>query len=727
MVSFDPLVGAREHGGTYHVVRTDGATGGGGVTLDAGAERVTAGPGWPAVIVTDGSGVVVHWSESAEATYGWSAAEALGRRVGELVMDPVEADAATAILAGMGAGESWEGAFQVRHRDGSTFVAHVRDTAVFDEHGAVVAVVGLSYPVGADRLPLLAAERGMRTSAERAAERLRRLQQLTAELAAALTAETVVRCVLDRGTALEGAGSGSVWLLDRERAVLRFAGATGDASERAGAFAEISLDADLPGAAVTRSGRAIYLTSRADRDARWPALAGTPTPMEALAVVPLVVAERAIGCVAFGFPEEREFGAGERDFLTALANVTAQALERTRLFEAERTASGRLAFLADASRVLNASLDYESTLHRVVVLLHERFAASVAVDVVNPDGSLDRVVATDADRLRHVTARPGTVTWEVLHGAGPRIVPDTGAGPALVVPLAARGRVVGVVYAGREPGAAAFTDEDLALARDLGARAGSAVDNARLFAARTAVAETLQRSLLPPRLPDVPGLDLAARYRPAHAGIDVGGDFYDCFAVRDGWAFVIGDVVGSGPRAAAVTTLVRHTARAVAPYVTGPDDVVRAVREAIVAGGDDEVFCTLLYGAVERVRDGMRLTIVGAGHPLPYVVRLDGRVEQVPAGGSLLGAVPVDVVPVEVLLRPGDTFVGVTDGVLEARPPRGWEDGPVFFEEDRLVEVLARTAGRPAVEVVAEVEMAVLEFADGRPRDDIAVLVLRAR
>lgn len=712
--------------------------------------------GWPAVIVTDADLTVVHWSRSASAVYGWTEAEALGRGVGELISDPVEAEASAAILSQLAAGDAWEGAWRVRHKDGTSFVAHVRDTPVFDETGQLVAIVGLSYPVGETRLPLLAAERGARSSAERATERLRRLQHVTAELSRALTTTEVLDIVIRRGTELEGAGSGSVWLL--EGGELRWGAGVGLAPGIEQTYARIPLDLDVPGPAVVRAKRALYLRSRAERDERWPLVAGTPTTMEAIAVLPLVVDDRAIGCLSFGFPDEREFGEGERDYLAALANVCAQALDRARLFEAERAANRRVAFLAEASRVLNTSLDYATTLQGLVSLLLDAFAALVVVDLLAPDGSVERVAMGHVDpekrpaleALRNNPIKHGTAGWEALRTGEPVVIPEVtddeiraataseemyqaaiavDIGPAMVVPLTARGRVLGALYLARPRGSAVFTGDDLELAVELASRAGQAVDNARLFSARTMVAETLQRSLLPPRLPDVPGLELAARYRPLHAGIEVGGDFYDCYPVGDGWAFMIGDVVGNGPRAAAVTAVVRHTARAVAPYVSGPGAVVRAVREALVAGDDDEVFCTLLYGAVSHSSAGVRLDVVGAGHPPPFLVRASGLVERVPTRGALLGAVPpVGLDPEPVTLAPGDALVCVTDGVLEARRAPAWgEPGDErFFDEEGLVAVLRATARGSADEVAGAIEAAVLEFTDGRAPDDVAILVLRA-
>ena len=715
---------------------------------------------WPAIVVTTPDGTIVHWSDSATAVYGWDAAEVLGRPIGEVTVDPSEADRGAEILARLAVGESWEGPFRVRHRDGSTFMAHVRDTPVTDAQGRLVGILGLSYPVGEARFPLLAAERSARNAAERAGDRLRRLQQATVALSAATTTEEVAETVLRRGIELEQAGSGALWLLDESGGMLRFAAALGAAPGTKSRFAVLPLDADLPGPAVVRTGRPLYLRSVADRDAQWPALAGVPSAMEALAVVPLIVEGRAIGCLSFGFPEKREFGAGERDFLGALANVSAQVLDRARLHDAERRASARVAFLAEASRVLGGSLDYEQTLQRVVELLLDAFASFVIIDVVDANGVLQHAAMAHVDpakrdalgRLADVPLLPGTPVWEVLRTGVPRIVPEVtdealreaagseerfeaakeiAVGSVMIVPMTARGRTIGLLFLARDRGAEVFADDDLTLADDLASRAAAAIDNARLFAARTAVAETLQRSLLPPSLPDVPGLELAARYRPALAGLDVGGDFYDCFPVGDGWAFMIGDVVGSGPKAAAVTAVVRHTARAVAPYVPGPADVVHAVRDALEAGDDPEVFCTLLYGGIARRESGVMLSIVGAGHPPPYVVRAGGTVDRVATSGGLLGVLPpIGIEPVECVLAPGDSLVCVTDGVLEARQAPSWDapsGGDAFFDECGLVRVLERCAGRSADDVAGEIEAAVLEFTRGRAPDDVAILVLRAR
>jgi PAS domain S-box-containing protein len=768
VVVFDPFVRARDH-------EASGAP----AAASRGLAPAPPDEGWvvserasrAAVVVTDGTGVVVHWSGAAERLYGWPRTEAQGRHLGDLLADRDDVDAMLAEVRRLCPGEARSTVREVRHRDGDTLTAHVEEAPVFDAMGGLRAVVVVTAPAGA-RAALGPAARPVAAppappappeeadAAGRATDRLRRLQEITAELSRAMTTDEVARTVLRRGMEIEGAGSGALWLLDEASGMLRYVASANAAPGAMSRFTTIPLDASLPGPDAVRSALPIYIRSVADRDARWPGLAGTPSAMQAQAIHPLVVDGRAIGCLSFGFPVERDFGQAERDFLTALTNVCAQVFDRARLYDAERAASARVAFLAEASRVLNSSLDYQVTLERVVALLLDAFAALVAIDVVTGDGTVERVALGHVDptkqdalnRLRHNPVRPGTNTWEVLRTGVPRIIDEISDddmrraaggdaalfeaareiayGPAMVVPMAARARTVGVLFIARPRGEAPFTEDDLALAVDLAARAGGAVDNARLFAAQAGVAQLLQRSLLPPRLPDVPGVELGARYRPAYAGLEVGGDFYDCYAVGDGWAFMIGDVVGTGPAAAAVTALVRHTARAVAPYVDGPGAVTLAIRDALVASGDDEVFCTLLYGAVERLPDGVRLSVVGAGHPAPYVVRADGTIEIVVTHGGLLGILPpLDLEPVEVLLRPGDTFVGVTDGVLEARPAPTWESPQPshgFFDEEGLLAVLASCHGRSADEVAGAIEDAVLAFTAGRAPDDLAVLVLRA-
>jgi serine phosphatase RsbU (regulator of sigma subunit) len=253
------------------------------------------------------------------------------------------------------------------------------------------------------------------------------------------------------------------------------------------------------------------------------------------------------------------------------------------------------------------------------------------------------------------------------------------------------------------------------------ARMGSlAIENARLEERERHIARTLQASLLPPVLPEIDGLDVAARYLPGGEGTVVGGDLYDLFPLGDDWAFVLGDVCGKGAEAAALTSMVRFTIRAEAAHRAGPGEVLSLLNEAILRQFSDGRFCTVLHGRVRVGSEGVRLTIACAGHPPPLVVGGAGSVQTVQCGGRLLGVVPaIELQTVDVQLEAGEALVCFTDGVTEGRGPGGmFGDGP-------LGAVLAANAGADADGLAEAVVRAVLDFQGGRTQDDLALLVLK--
>lgn len=270
-------------------------------------------------------------------------------------------------------------------------------------------------------------------------------------------------------------------------------------------------------------------------------------------------------------------------------------------------------------------------------------------------------------------------------------------------------------------------DDVLAMMNAAGAQIGQFIERTEtereLRASRAGLArlaETLQQSLLPPHLPTIPGVEIAAHYEAARYGSDVGGDFYDVFeSARNDWSIVIGDVCGKGPEAATLAALVRYTARAASIQTRRPRLVLDLVNE-VVRRHSEERFCTAAYVRLRRDGDGARLIVSCAGHPLPFVLRSGGDVESVPARGRLLGPFP-ELASADRMLRlePGDALVLYTDGVLDARGPEG------FFGEERFTEVLESCAGSSAEVVVKAVERRLNEFHGGRPRDDIAFIVLR--
>ena len=216
-------------------------------------------------------------------------------------------------------------------------------------------------------------------------------------------------------------------------------------------------------------------------------------------------------------------------------------------------------------------------------------------------------------------------------------VHDLRLGSLLIVPLAVAGQPpIGLLALAVGESGRRFDVADLILARELGHRAAIAVENARLYRERSLIASTLQRSLLPPELPDIPGFRLAGSYQAAGEQNDVGGDFYDAFEVPGGWMVLVGDVAGRGAEAAALTSLSRYTLRTAGRLLGDPiaalEQLNAALRErpglSLVS-----VCCVLLRA------DGWRgrADLVLAGHPPAFHVR-SGTPRPVGVFAPFLGA-----------------------------------------------------------------------------------------
>ncbi len=412
----------------------------------------------------------------------------------------------------------------------------------------------------------------------------------------------------------------------------------------------------------------------------------------------------------------------------------------------------RMAFLAQAGLVLDRSLDYDETLRDLTELTVPELAQLTVVDLLDDDGFVRSAVAAAVEprRARAVesmrrshplgrgaphpvagvlrTAQPvllGVMTPEFLRQIAQgsehyALMRRLQYHSAIVVPLIARRRVLGTLSLLRMEGAASFDHDDLVLSEELARRAALAIDNARLFAATTHIARTLQQSLLPRRLPDIPGAQLSARFLAAAEGQEVGGDFYDAFPISGGcWGVAIGDVCGKGPEAAALTALARYTIRALSDRE--PTTVLRLLNEAIIRDHSDGPgrYLTGVFATIRPDNDGLVLEVAIGGHPAPLVLRADGRVERVEATGPLIGVTPdVRYVPATVVLARGDTILFYTDGLTDAQAPQA------IIADAELSELLASARGRGPSELAAWMEGAVTGSA--QPRDDIAMLVVQA-
>jgi serine phosphatase RsbU (regulator of sigma subunit)/anti-sigma regulatory factor (Ser/Thr protein kinase) len=236
------------------------------------------------------------------------------------------------------------------------------------------------------------------------------------------------------------------------------------------------------------------------------------------------------------------------------------------------------------------------------------------------------------------------------------------------------------------------------------------------------IADTLQESLLPARLPEIPGFETAVDFRPAGERHRVGGDFYDLFQRDDGsWAVVMGDVCGKGAAAAAVTGLARYTLRAAAIDEARPSRILELLNDAILRQRAPEEFCTVAYAGID-LNGGERalVTVCCGGHPLPLVLRAGGRVEPLGHFGTALGFDEnLKLTDETAELAVGDALMFYTDGLTDAYAP-----ARALTSAD-LVSILGSCAGQSAAEIARRVRDAVLDGGPTQPRDDIALLVLR--
>ncbi|MGH9134283.1 MAG: PP2C family protein-serine/threonine phosphatase, partial [Ilumatobacteraceae bacterium] len=293
----------------------------------------------------------------------------------------------------------------------------------------------------------------------------------------------------------------------------------------------------------------------------------------------------------------------------------------------------------------------------------------------------------------------------------------------ITVPLRAKRGVVGAIQFVSAESGRRFDTADVALSRTVAGRVAEALESAWLTDQQRTIAGTLQASLLPPRLPDVPGTSIAVRFWAAGAVTEVGGDFYDVFRIGDRrWAIVIGDVCGTGPNAAAVTVIARHTMRAAATHGAEHREVLDWVNEALHAGNRD-LFCTAIYSTLEQIDDeSWRFVSVAGGHPLPILVTADGATSVVGSPGTLLGVLPtIQAEPSAVALGPGDTLILYTDGVTDVRPPYD-------LDPDRVVELAieATRDGGTADDIAARLGRAISNVLPIPDRhDDVALVVIR--
>ena len=585
--------------------------------------------------------------------------------------------------------------------------------------------------------------------AERLAEQRALLLRLNAELGRATDLAQVGQAIASTGAGAVGAEAARVWWRDE----------SGGHTLLTGGPEAARLDDDPVAVEVLRRCAPVlppaYPLGRPD-GAEPAGPADPPVPVQA--GLPLLVDRRMLGVLTFEWTSAAAFRRAEPDLLRAVAAQSAAALDRARLFDAERAARAsseraqqRLRLLAEGGALLAESTDEVRLVDRLAGYVAERAGSwamtlepdhegrlrvtALRVSGQTANGGCRELVGTAlpdlaGDDVRAVAWREGRPArtgdlgpaTEVLAVDPPGLaerLADVRFGAALAVPLIARADIIGVLLLGRPAGGAEFTDDDATVMADLARRAGAKLDNLRLLAARTQVAARLQRALLPQRLPPVTGAEVAVRYLVGDQAAEVGGDFYDVFPLADNeYALVIGDVCGRGVDAAGLTGFARATLRAVADLP--PAEALRRLNQLLLTRGDNESLVTAAYLRLRLDPDGGgELTTCLAGHPPPLLARSGAEPRPLGEAGLVLGVLENPAYTESLVeLRPGDTLVLYTDGIIEAKGADG------LFGADRLAELVGAAAGESAEEVVGRLEAALMAYRD-RGNDDTALLVLR--
>jgi serine phosphatase RsbU (regulator of sigma subunit) len=400
--------------------------------------------------------------------------------------------------------------------------------------------------------------------------------------------------------------------------------------------------------------------------------------------------------------------------------------------------------------VLSSSLDFEQTLRRVAELAVPELADWCGVDVRDERGVSRQVAVAHVDPAKIAfahelrerfpphpdedetglyavmrTGRPELyreITDELLQASVTdheqlEMVRSLGMRSVMIVPMTVAGRTLGALTFVSAESGRSFDEDDLAFAEELARRAAVAVENSRLFTERAAAAHTLQQSLLPAALPEVEGWSLAAAYRPGAQEAEVGGDFYDVVPLGDGFVTFVGDVTGKGIQAAALTSLARYTLATAARLDPEPVAGLRLLDD-LLAAQPSQSLLTVASACVRTRRGRTTMRLSCAGHPLP-VLRRGDVVELVGRPDPLLGMLATaERTHVDVTLKPGDTLLFYTDGVVEAP---GEEDR---FGDQRLLDAVAGAPPDPAG-LVAHVESVLRAYQSGDLADDRALLALQ--
>lgn len=584
----------------------------------------------------------------------------------------------------------------------------------------LLEVVAGRLAAALDRVRIFEKEREARHVAEQLADRIGRMQRVTAELATAETSAQVA-AVLVRFLETDAPAWVGVWLRDGSRL---------EPVAQSGA-APAGWDESV----AMASGHALAQALREERPRYHEG------PGAASAVLPIVCRDGCAGALSVVREDGRPIPAAERALLAAVVGQAAQAFDRAHLMAAQQRAAEQATFFARAAQALAEANDLTSTLDRLGDLAVSVLGEICLIDVLNEEGHLTRMVAKHRD-LRHQQAtdrlraefppEPGgphpaalaiaagrsfwaeRLTEEFLRSTTRSeehltLVQSLGFRSYVTVPLVAERRVLGSVTS--VSCSRSFQPDDVAFAEQLAHHVAAVVDNARRYDLTFRTSHILQSSLLPAALPAVPGVAVETRYLTANRGLEVGGDFYDVLLLPSGRVlFAVGDVAGHDRGAAAQMGHLRSATRALAGQVSSPGQLLSSLRSSWDLLGFERI-ATALVGTIDPASG--QLTLASAGHYPPLVVGGHGPqflpVEPAPPLG-MAGPPPRMW---QGQLAPGEVLVAYTDGAVDERS----------IGSEASMARLAKVAATGAVTPGAVCDRIVSVLEPDRA-DDVALLAL---
>ncbi|MFI9810491.1 SpoIIE family protein phosphatase [Streptomyces sp. NPDC052301] len=658
-----------------------------------------------AAVLLEADGRIDMWSPQAEELFGYTRSEAVGQYAAPLLLHPDHRDAAIMLFAEvMETGRGWAGAFPVRHKDGSTRLVEFRNMRLTDNLGDHYAL-GLAT----DRSTLQQVERNLALSTRLVTQAPIGLSVLDTDL---------------RYLAINPALAGMHGIPEAEHVGRRFREILPSGSFR---------DAEAVMRKVLASGAPVVDLQVVGRTAADPDN------------------EHAWTVSIYRLEDHRGSVLG-------IANVVVDVTDRYRAARKADQAQQRLRLMANGSARIGTTLEVERTAQELADVIVPDLADMVAVDLLDsvlqtgrPDlgegpavfRALAVKTAYPTDAARAIVPPGRLTTYHADHPAahcirtrkphlithldsgdhariaadpeGARLLARAGVHTDLAVPLIAREQIIGVMGLARARNPVPFDEDDLTLACELASSAALSIDNAVLHHHIRSAAETLQRSLLPRLPPCHPGLEVAARYRPAQAFSEVGGDWYDVIPLDgDRTALTVGDVMGSGIPAATAMGRLRTATSTLADLDLDPARILTHLDK--ITRGLDPYIATCVYAVYDPHR--ARLDLASAGHLPPVLVRAGKSPEllDLPTGTPLgVGGVPFESTTLD--LEPGDQLVLYTDGLVETR------DDPI---DERLADLL-RLLTPPYDTTEEGCDRLLQQLRHPADHDDVALLIARAR